>query len=394
MNSEQWRRVKELFNAALAQPQDRRRRFLAQAQADSPVRSEVERLLASHEKSETFIEDSPVAGALAAPLRGPLTGQTIDHYDVGPMLGSGGMGTVYAARDLALDRTVAIKVVTSGAESEQLDLHREAQRASKLNHPNVCMIHDVGETGGKTYVVMEHIEGQTLSSLISRGVLPASLVAHYGVQIADALAHAHDRGIVHHDLKCANIMVTTDGRAKVLDFGLARDTPGHRIDEVSQSRGKLMEGEPLAGTLAYIAPERFRGESGGVQSDIWALGIVLFEMANGDRPFRGRTGFELSASILHQPVPGMPSVPALLQTVIRRCLARESRERYATAREVRTELQTVVAEFSAAPTISGAVLNDANRGVHSAGCLPTGRRLLEGPRSALGLPAKLSRIAL
>jgi serine/threonine protein kinase len=271
-----------------------------------------------------------------------MIGQTLDHYKILSQLGEGGMGVVYRARDEVLNRDVALKLLLHGAVDKVSPDHllREAQTASGLSHPNICTIHQVGQTGEDFYVVMELIEGRSLSDLITTTGLSMETVARYGTQIADALAHAHDRGIVHRDLKGSNVMVTPEGRVKVLDFGLATRLEREEISELTLSYSALES--KLVGTLPYMAPEILRGQKGDHLSDVWSLGVLLYEAAAGKLPFRGNTGFEVTSLILREPPPPLPStVPYGLAAVIQRCLMKERAERYQRASEVRAALETV-----------------------------------------------------
>ena len=271
-----------------------------------------------------------------------MIGQTLDHYKILSPLGQGGMGVVYRARDEVLNRDVALKLLLHGAVDKVSPDHllREAQTASCLSHPNICTIHQVGQTGKDFYVVMELIEGRSLSDLITTTGLSMETVARYGTQIADALAHAHDRGVVHRDLKGSNVMVTPEGRVKVLDFGLATRLEREEISELTLSYTQLES--KLVGTLPYMAPEILRGQKGDHLSDVWSLGVLLYEAAAGKLPFRGNTGFEMTSLILREPPPPLPStVPYGLAAVIQRCLMKERAERYQRASEVRAALETV-----------------------------------------------------
>jgi predicted Ser/Thr protein kinase len=268
------------------------------------------------------------------------------------------MGEVYAAFDTELRRDVALKVVAGGNPEGEAGLRREAQHASQLNHPHICTIHEVGSTDGQAFIVMEYVEGRPLSELVADDGLPTDTVLRYAIQIADALAHAHRHGVIHRDLKSANIVVTTDHRAKVLDFGLARGLPPERAEALAQSRASLAEEGQIAGTVPYMSPELLRGETADARSDIWAFGIVLYEMATGVRPFRGSTGFELSGAILHSPPASLPPrVPEPLQTTIKQCLVKEVGDRYHSADDVRAALEgvqeTLVHRAPAAPRLHG-----------------------------------------
>ncbi len=323
-----WPRVKELFHGALELEPSERASFLdATCGEEQPVREEVERLLAAHRQAGGFIERSPVA----------MAGRVIGHYKIERALGAGGMGAVYLARDLELGRAVAIKIAIASDEDAKARLKREAQYASHLNHPHICTIHEVGTADDQPFIVMEFVEGQRLSDLIPAQGLPVDDVKRYGMQIADALAHAHHHGVTHRDLKAANIVVTPEGRAKVLDFGLARRVPAETLRDLSESTQSVSEESGMiAGTLACMAPELFRGATPDARSDIWSLGVLLYEMATGTRPFSGATGFELSGAILHEPpAPWPDGVPQSIRTIARRCLEKDPGERYADAEDVR-----------------------------------------------------------
>ncbi len=273
-------------------------------------------------------------------------GSRLGPYEVLARIGAGGMGEVWRARDTRLERDVALKVLPAGALMDEIArarLLREARLASKLNHPHICTIHEVGEADGQVYIAMELVEGQTLSERLSGHALSVEEVLRYGQQMADALAHAHERGVVHRDFKSANVVITPEGRAKVLDFGLAKRLSGTELSEATTlSRASLTEEGTVAGTPAYMAPEQLRGLAADARSDIWALGVVLYEMATGRRPFQGKTGFELSSAIFSQePPPLPPAVPAPLATVIERCLAKEPGARYQRGNEVRAALETI-----------------------------------------------------
>ncbi len=299
MTPEQWARVKEVFGAALEQEPDKRRAFVATAAAgDDAVRAEVERLLDAERQSADFME-RPAGATL-------VSGRVLGHYEIGRLVGSGGMGHVFAARDVELGREVAVKVASFEGEDAQTRLRREAQHASRLSHPHICHIYEVGRADGQLFVVMELLPGRSLADVLREGPLPVEQARRYGIEIADALAHAHESGLVHRDLKSTNVMITPKQGAKVLDFGLARMLDTHQIDALSQSQRSLTDEGLIAGTLPYMAPELLRGQRGDERVDIWALGVLLYEMFTGRRPFSGATGFELSAAILHQPPEAWP----------------------------------------------------------------------------------------
>jgi serine/threonine protein kinase/photosystem II stability/assembly factor-like uncharacterized protein len=273
-----------------------------------------------------------------------MIGEKLGHYHLTAKIGEGGIGVVYRARDEQLNRDVAVKVL-SPAMLEHLGkdhLLREAQTASALNHPSICTIYQIGRIHDGFYLVMELVEGQPLNEMARRAKLTTEAVTRYGVQIADALAHAHDRQIVHRDLKGANVVITPEGRVKVLDFGLARRLEKTAIDAMTRSQASLERDSSIVGTLPYMAPEVLTGETGGYQSDIWGLGVLLYEAATGQLPFGGSTPFGLSAAILHElPRPLPSSVPPGLSAVILRCLAKDRKDRFQRANEIRSALETL-----------------------------------------------------
>jgi tetratricopeptide (TPR) repeat protein/predicted Ser/Thr protein kinase len=273
-----------------------------------------------------------------------MIGQLLGHYKVLQKVGAGGMGEVYRSRDQQLDRDVAIKVLPANLladpASRQRLLH-EARMASALNHPHICTIFEVGETSGQIFIVMEFVSGDSLKQFEGDG-LPTEVVLRYATQIADALVHAHSRNVIHRDLKSANVIISEDGRAKILDFGLAMRLRGENLAEVTQSNYSLADSSPLAGTLGYIAPEILQGEAASPRTDIWAFGVLLYEMCTGQLPFRGRTGYELTSAILREDPKPLPNrVPEGLRAIVHRCLMKEPARRYQQAAEVRAALEAI-----------------------------------------------------
>src|SRR5882757_9838323 len=275
-----------------------------------------------------------------------VIGQVLGHCRVVAKIGEGGMGVVYRAQDEVLHRDVALKVVSKSAgldTSARQNLLHEARASSALGHPNICTIYEVGESDGELYIVMELVEGKSLRELCEDLGLPAESVLRYGVQIASALVRAHDKGIIHRDLKTANIVVTPEGLVKVLDFGLAKRVGGAIFDATTRSLDTMLDGSSVSGTLPYVAPEILRGEPGDYRSDLWALGVVLYEAASGRLPFDGRTGFEISSAIMREmPKPLGPPVPPGLWAIIQRCLAKEPLHRYQRAGEVQAALEALL----------------------------------------------------
>jgi hypothetical protein len=292
--------------------------------------------------------------------------RVLGRYRIVSSLGEGGMGVVYRAQDQVLLRDVALKFVGTGmVGGARESLLREARAASALSHPNVCTVYEVGEGDGEFYIAMELIEGKPLSVLIGNQGLSYESVMRYGAQIAGALAHAHGRHIVHRDLKSSNVIVTPEGLAKVLDFGLARRVAAEAQGEGTRTMDALETTTAVGGTLAYMAPEVLRGEPGDHRSDLWALGVVLYELSTGHSPFRGRTGFEISSAILHEPVPPLPPhVPPGLAAIIQRCLAKDPALRYQRASELQAALEAIQAVSALpAPALELRVRTTVQRGM-------------------------------
>jgi eukaryotic-like serine/threonine-protein kinase len=292
-------------------------------------------------------------------------GSDLGGYQIIALIGQGGMGVVYRAYDPSLHRFVALKLLReqdAGEVARRRRLLREARSASALNHPHICTIHEVGEADGEAFMVMELIEGRPLRDLIASDELPLQIAVKYAIEVADAMAHAHDRRILHRDLKTSNVMITADGRVKVLDFGLAQRVREQEFAGEHDSTATLEVGR-VTGTLAYMAPELLEGEPADARSDVWSLGVVLYEMVTGRLPFTGRTSAELSATILREPPkPIQADVPAGLRQTIARCLCKEPVQRYQQAREVVAALEAVQSAVATRdPTSHGAEAGRAQR---------------------------------
>ncbi|MGB7730981.1 MAG: protein kinase [Candidatus Acidiferrum sp.] len=275
-----------------------------------------------------------------------MPNSVVSHYRVLDALGSGGNGVVYRAEDTELRRIVALKFLLeqTGADPQARErLRSEARTASSLNHPNICAIFEVGEQSGEVFIAMEYVEGKPLSKLIRSEGLPIETIIRYGLQIASALEHAHHHGIIHRDLKPLNVIVTPQGDAKILDFGLARQSDPTEFDRQTLETVATAAGTGLAGTFPYMAPEQFEGDSASARTDIWSLGIVLYEMAAGSRPFHGENLYRLCTSIVRDAPPSLPPhTPPGLASVIYRCLEKEPARRYHSAGEVRAALEALV----------------------------------------------------
>jgi len=326
MTPERWTQVKEVFTEAVGLETGARGPFLAgRCGGDADLRELVDRLLSSHAGAADFIEASPVRG-LAADVAslGRFSGTSRGGYRLGRLIGSGGMGEVYESRDSRTGQRVAIKVLTDNGVAAARRLKREGHHASALDHRGICQVYEVSDDEAGAFIAMEFVDGTVVSDAVPESGFDASSATQLALQLADAVAHAHAHGIVHRDLKCANLMLTVDGRLKVLDFGLARRLPATAVSAAS-----LTEAGVIAGTLSYLPPEVLRGERADARSDVWAFGIVLHELLTGRQPFEGRTPFELTSAVLREPALAMPpGVPTGLRVIRDNCLVKDPAERY------------------------------------------------------------------
>lgn len=373
-NPASWRRIKELVDAALALPASQRVPFLDRMCAgDEALRREVESLIASCEQAQSFMETPAVQAAeksLVGDQKQLSVGQHIGHYEIVALLGQGGMGEVYLAKDNKLGRKVAIKLLPHFSATDPGRLRRfqqEARTASALNHPNICVIHELGETDdGRPFMSMEYIEGVTLREKIHGERTDQKKLLRYLQHVAEGLAKAHAAGIVHRDLKPDNIMITRDGHAKILDFGLAKLTErtkgaGLNAKEMSAMPTAMMTqslpGTGL-GTIGYMSPEQAQGKVSEIdyRSDIFSFGCVLFETATRRRPFEGKDLLDSLHNIVHAPTPHIKDfnadAPDELQKIVRRCLAKDPDERYQSIKDVAIELKELRRELESAVTDS------------------------------------------
>jgi serine/threonine-protein kinase len=314
-----------------------------------------------------------------------MIGKTLSNYTIVDTLGSGGMGTVYLAKDARLGRTVALKVLPQEVAQDPVRSQRfllEARSASALKHPNVAHIYDVGDAGGIRFIVMEHIEGETLHQRLAKGPVAVADAVSIASQIADALADAHERRIVHRDIKPANVMLTGRGTVKVLDFGLARFDEDVTIDSDqvtmaadASGASEMTQAGQLLGTVPYMSPEQARGRRVDARTDVFSLGVVLYEMLAGRRPFPGRTPKETLERILQGNPDDVaavnPGVPGFLAAVVRRCLAADPGQRYPSAKDLLADLRTADSgASSAAPAPAPAAREDDLSRIESVAVMP------------------------
>ncbi len=376
-----WERIKALFDAALDRPAEERSHFLAKACADDEaLRAEVARLIAEHDRAGEFLNAPPWAAMAESssvtypyqrppdegdPAEGSLKpGDTFAHrYEIQGELGAGGMGVVYKAADTKLKRIVALKFLPRELSKNRQSLERfqrEAQAASALDHPNICVVHDIGEHEGQPFIVMQYLEGETLEDRIAGKPLKTDELIDLAIQITDALDAAHSRGIIHRDIKPANIFVTKRGQAKILDFGIAKlaregasgTRPRRGAEQISALSGgptASEEAESLTspgvaiGTVAYMSPEQVRAAALDERTDVFSFGGVLYKMGTGRQPFSGSSPGVILHAILAEAPPSLlrlnPDLPPKLEDIVNKALEKDRALRYQTAGDLRTDLK-------------------------------------------------------
>lgn len=342
-DAERWRRVRDILHKALELPSDRRDAYLADAcRGENALRAEVESLIAASERA-TLIDEpdfgSAIQGLMASVQLKP--GQAVSHYRIAEKIGEGGMGSVYKAVDTLLGRSVALKVITDPDANRRRRFAREAKAASALNHPNIVTIYEFNSENGVDFIAMEYVEGVTLGKALDQ---PLDKLLGYARQAAAAIACAHEAGIVHRDLKPNNIMVTSQGVVKVLDFGLAKHQSSLMDPEATRSADLTREGD-LLGTPAYISPEQILGEEVGPAADVFCFGIILYEIASGRRPFGGNTALATLDQVVHKepPSPGAVTSPvnAELNALIQKCLKKSPADRPESMAKVAAALESI-----------------------------------------------------
>jgi serine/threonine protein kinase/TolB-like protein/Tfp pilus assembly protein PilF len=369
MTPERWKQVDQLMQEALEREPAERAAFLAEAcGCDDELRREIESLLGFHERAGDFIEAPPTDMAADWLIENESrAGQTIGHYQLMRRIGRGGMGEVYLARDTRLGRPAALKLLQTSLTQDAARVRRfrqEARAASALNHPNIITIYEVGQAdstaGGEHYIAAEFVDGQTLRKLCQGGGLTLGAALDILIQVAGALTTAHEAGIVHRDIKPENIMLRKDGLAKVLDFGLAKLTEqAMRPHDQSSGDFTRVTTQPgvVMGTISYMSPEQARGLEVDERSDLFSLGVVMYELLTGRAPFEGETtGDVLVALLSGEPRPlarYVAKLPEALQPIINRALAKPVEQRYQTARELGDELKRLKEELEFAARVKG-----------------------------------------
>jgi Tol biopolymer transport system component/predicted Ser/Thr protein kinase len=379
MEPERWRQIERLYYAALERAPNEREAFLAEACAgDESLRREVASLIVAGDRIGSFMEASAdeFAETLATAPPPSVIGQTLGHYRIVSLLGRGGMGEVYLGEDTTLGRQVALKLLPAAFTSDRARLRRfeqEARAASALNHPNIITIHEIGQTDGRHYLVTEYIEGKTLRQRMAAGRMKLSEAVEVAVQVASALAAAHAAGITHRDIKPENVMVRPDGLVKVLDFGLAKltETQAPTVDSQAATLAKLSTDTGVVlGTPRYMSPEQARGQKVDARSDIFSLGVVLYEMLAGRAPFAGVNALDVVGAILNQePAPlrqHLPDLPAELQRIVSKALGKDREQRYQHSKDLLVDLTALRRELE-----FGAATNEvaAARATSSAGVI-------------------------
>jgi len=350
MTPERWQQITGMFHAALLRNSDQRQRFVAdECGADAALRAEVEAMLAAHNGAGD--PDSIPAVAVSEEMLRLESGSAVGRYRIDALIGAGGMGQVYRARDPRIERDVAIKVLPADYAADAERLRRfelEAHAVGALNHPNVMTLYDVGTADGRPYLVMELLDGETLRDCVKRGAIPAAQACAIAATIARGLAAAHARGIVHRDLKPENVMMTRDGRVKILDFGIAKlRVSDLNLDGRTVTTPLGTAADIMLGTAGYMAPEQIRGEPTDERVDLFALGVMLFELLTGRRAFDRESRVETLNAILHDEVPALgANVPVALDRIVRRCLEKDPDARFQSARDLAFALDTV-AELAA-----------------------------------------------
>jgi eukaryotic-like serine/threonine-protein kinase len=343
--------IEELFHQALSYDPEERRAYLENAcHGDTVMRREVESLVAAYNSNSGLLDQTAVTLAMKV-IRSrdddSMIGEQVGFYRILSCLGRGGMGTVYLAEDLRLNRKVALKFLSTEFISDswaKRQLIREAQAVAMLDHPNICAVYGFEEIGDYSFIVMQYIDGATLADIIRKGALNSSQIIPLAQQIVSALGNAHAHGIIHRDIKPKNIMVTSAGQVKVLDFGLAKTIP-KSLEDATESISQLSRDGLLVGTVAYMSPEQLRGEKVDYRSDIFSTGTVLYEMVSGKNPHAHKSNAEVISAIMSREPQSLRQVsvscPKGLDQIVGKCLQKDRANRYQSAPELLIDLDNV-----------------------------------------------------
>ncbi len=349
MTPEKWQEISTIFSSALAKEADKRDAFLSEACGqNTELRQEIELLLTANDEKNSFI-DLPKFGLAPQETQPKLReDERIGSFQIIRMLGAGGMGEVYLAHDLRLNRHVAIKVLPRNStidENARKRFEREAQSAAALEHPHICTIHEIGEYDGFSFIVMQYVEGETLSQKLKGGALTPGDALNIAVQVADALSEAHDQRIVHRDIKPANIIISSQNLAVVLDFGLAKRINFDSSETDSSLKMMLSQPGMILGTVSQMSPEQVRGLEVDTRSDLWSLGVILYEMLAGKLPFSGETVSDTIVSILEKEPILIDDIPDKLQRIVRKLLTKNIKKRYQSAKNLLIDLKNLQREL-------------------------------------------------
>jgi eukaryotic-like serine/threonine-protein kinase len=375
MKPERWQRINDLFQSATDCAPEQRTDLLAEAcRDDEGLRHEVESLVVAYERTENFIETPAFEVApelLVSENSDTLIGELIGHYRIESLIGVGGMGEVYLARDERLSRKVALKLLPKQLTADETQVSRfktEARAASALNHPNILTVYEIGSEGDRQFIATEFIEGVTLRAWLAHGKIGLRDALEVAIQVASGLAAAHETGVVHRDIKPENIMLRPDGYVKVLDFGIAKlNEQQPATDRGFIGKMAVHQTQPgrVLGTVRYMSPEQTRGEEADARSDIWSLGAVIYEMIAGTPPFQGQTPSDCIASILMTEPPalsgtlsgrrgdtdssrrtaGEPDIPVELESILKKALRKSEDARYQTSKEMLADLRSLKTEL-------------------------------------------------
>jgi serine/threonine protein kinase/formylglycine-generating enzyme required for sulfatase activity len=346
MSPEKWQEISKIFHIALEKKPAKRRAYLDEiCGEDAEFRHEIEVLLIANDEKDSFI-DSPKVGLVnSGEPPSYKNGDRIGSFKIIELLGAGGMGEVYLAKDLRLNRNVALKFLTLMEENANKRFLREAQAAAALEHPHICTIHEIARENSREFIVMQYIEGETLSSLIKKGPLPIAEAVDIALQVAEALTEAHFKGIVHRDIKPANIIVSANKQVKVLDFGLAKRVTFDVSESESSFKTLLSSPGMVLGTVSYMSPEQVRGQAVDHRTDLWSLGMVIYEMLSGKTLFAGISPVEKLAAILYQRPEKHLKIPPELDQVLEKSLEKDLDKRYQSAAQMMEDLRYLKQEL-------------------------------------------------